>query len=365
VKSWATNDITQKLVNNTHIQKNGATSKNLNLTASLNWTLFDGLKIFATRKKVEDFQTLGALQVRGQMINTVAAIVGDYYNIVQQDQQLKSIADQMSISQQRMEIAHEKFTIGSGSKIDYLQAEVDLNAQKAAYLLQQTAIDKSKAVLDQEISLPANQTYQVEDTIPLNLNLVYADLESGVPKNNLGLQLAQENIDISKLSIQEYQADRFPVISLISNYNFSRQQSSAGFSLFSQNKGLTYGFAATIPIFNGLNVKREVEDARLNERYQQLSYSSQQSQVNLALVNAFKDYAYYKQALILEEQNLGVAQENVTVALAAFKQGQTTTVEVKVAQQGLEDAMSRLIAARYNTKLAEVNLLKLDGQLIQ
>jgi outer membrane protein TolC len=52
------------------------------------------------------------------------------------------------------------------------------------------------------------------------------------------------------------------------------------------------------------------------------------------------------------------------VALERFKQGVSTSIELREAQQSLEDGFNRLINARYNIKLAETQLLRLNGTLI-
>jgi outer membrane protein TolC len=275
----------------------------------------------------------------------------------------------MAISRERMKIAQNKFNSGLGSKIDLLQAQVDLNAQRSAYLQQQTAIAKSKSILNQLIALPADNDYQVEDSIPVNTGLILEDFRDSVFHNNPDLQLAAKNIDIARYSLQEIQRSRFPVISFNSAYAYGRQVNQQQTSRFSpssnQSNGLQYGFSASIPILNGFNISRQTKDAKLNIAYEQLNYQNQKSQVDVAVQNAFKDYNYYIQAMQLEEENLSVAQENMTVALEAFRQGQTTTIEVQTAQQGLADATYRLISARYNAKVAETVLLQLRGNILK
>jgi len=169
--------------------------------------------------------------------------------------------------------------------------------------------------------------------------------------------------------LKESKGDYFPVINFNSGYNFTKLNSNAAtnsFSpIFNQNGVFNYGFSATIPIFNGLNVHRQVRNAQLNVSYQQLSLENTRTKVDMALSNAFKDYEYYKTAVDLEEENLGLARENAMVALERFKQGVSTTIEVKEAQQSLEDAYNRLINARFNIKLAETQLLRLNGDLIK
>jgi outer membrane protein len=100
--------------------------------------LFDGLKMFATRNKLESIRNLGELAIKDQLQNSIATIIGGYYNIVQQKQQLKALSEQMSISEERVKLSDAKFSTGLAPKTDLLQSKVDLNAQKALYIRQQT-----------------------------------------------------------------------------------------------------------------------------------------------------------------------------------------------------------------------------------
>lgn len=365
-KTWNRTQTKQEFANGNKRDTTGIKSNNLNGNVTLNWTLFDGLKMFATRQKLEALRDLGNLAVKDQLVNTIASVMAGYYNIVQQKQQLRNIAEQMSISEERVKLSDAKFQTGLGPKTDWLQSKVDYNAQKAAWLRQQTVIEQAKASLNQLMAVEAGNTgYDVQDTIPLNLDLSYGALQQQVSQRNTTLKVARQNLTVSELALKESRGDYFPVINFNSGYNYTRNNSNAAtnsFSpIFNQNGVFNYGFSATIPIFNGFNVKRQVKNARLAVDYQQLALENERTRVNLNLVSAFKDYEYYKTAVTLEEENLGLARENVMVALERFRQGVSTVIELKEAQQSLEDAYNRLILARYNTKLAETELMRLNG----
>ncbi|MET6999721.1 TolC family protein [Chitinophaga defluvii] len=369
-KLWTNTHTKQEFANGNKRDTSGIKGNNLAAGLNLSWTLFDGLRMFATREKLEMIRALGETGVKNQVVNTVAEVIGGYYNIVQGKQQLRSIAEQMSISEERVKLSDAKFQTGLGPKTDLLQAKVDYNAQKAAFLRQQTVIEQSKAILNQLMGVtPNNTSYDVQDSIPFNTALSYAELQQSIPTGNTALKMAQQNLDVSRLALKEVRGDQFPVISFNSNYNFTRNNSNAATNSFSpvfnQNGTINYGFAATIPIFNGLNVRRQIKDAKLNIAWQQLSLDNERAKVDLSLGNAFKDYEYFKKAFALEEENLDLAKENVMVALERFRQGVSTTLELKEAQQSLEDANNRIIQARYNTKLAETELLRLKGDLLK
>lgn len=369
-RTWSHTATKQEFANGNKRDTSGIKSNNLQGNIALNWTLFDGLKMFATRQRLESLRDLGGLATKNQVINTVATVIAGYYNIVQQKQQLRNIAEQMSISEERVKLSDAKFSTGLGPKTDLLQSKVDLNAQKAAYLRQQTIIQQSKASLNQLMAVPAvSIDYEVQDSIPLNLGLSYGQAQQEAMKNNAGLNMAQQNVEISRLILKEARGDLFPVISFNSTYNYNRNNSNAATNSFSpvfnRNGIFNYGLSATIPIFNGLNVHRQMKNARLDIAYQQLALENEKSRVDLSVGNAFKDYEYYKAAVTLEEENIGLARENAMVALERFRQGVSTTLEVKEAQQSLQDAFNRLILARYNAKLAETELLRLQGQLMK
>lgn len=369
-KVWNITQTKQEFLNGSKRDTSGIRSNTLSGNVSLAWTLFDGLKMFATRQRVEALRDLGELAIKDQVVNTVANVVAGYYNVVQQKQQLRNISEQLSISEERVKLSDAKFQTGLGPKTDWLQSKVDYNALKASYLRQQTLIEQSKATLNQLMAVESGNTgYDVQDTIPLNLDLSYGGLKQEIQQRNTGLMVAQQNLKVSQLQLKESKGDYFPVINFNSAYNYSRVNSNAAtnsFSpIFNQNGVISYGFSATVPIFNGFNVKRQVNAARLNVDYQQLSLDNTRTQVDLLLTTAFKDYEYYKTAVTLEEENLGLARENVMVAMERFRQGVSTVIETKEAQQSLEDAYNRLINARYNIKLAETQLLRLNGMLVK
>jgi len=366
--TWNRNNQKQDFANGTKREGNVKTN-NLVGSLSMNWTLFDGGKMFVTRDKAEEFIRLGELGIKDQVINTVANVINTYYDIVRQKQQLKAVEEQMSISQTRVDLSQRKLDIGVGAKPDVLQSKVDLNAQKAAQLRQRTLIQQLKESLNQTMNAAPTSAYEVSDSIPLNTNLVLGDIQNNIENSNTVLQILRKNIDIANYTLRERKAERFPIVSFNSAYNLNRTNNDVALNpalpLFNRNRGYNYGFTATIPILNNRNNHRLIRQAELDIQYQRLIFDNQKSLLNLGVINAFKDYELQKQALELEEANILLAKENVTIILETYKLGQATYLQLREAQKSLEDAYNRLIAARYNTKLAETELLRLKGDLVK
>src|SRR5687768_10180996 len=121
-KVWNHNNQRQQLADGSKRALDNARSSNLTASVNMNWVLFDGLKMFATRERLAELQKLGELSVRNQVVNTIAAVVNNYYNIVQAKQSLKAVEEQMSISEERVKLADKKLSVGLGSKPELLQA---------------------------------------------------------------------------------------------------------------------------------------------------------------------------------------------------------------------------------------------------
>ena len=372
--NWTNNNQSQEFSDGTNRQGDVNTG-NVNAGVTLDWTLFDGLKMFTLKKKAEEYANLGQLELKNQVINTVAQVIEMYYIIVRQKQLLKAIEEQMSINQTRVDLSKRKLEVGMGTKPEYLQSQIDLNAQKTAKMQQETYIRELKLRLNQLINpLPEGQenqittTYEVSDSIPINSKLSLKEIQNNLEENNPGLQLSRKNLEIADLSVREIKADQFPVIEFNSAYNYRRSTNDIALNpflpLINQNNGFSYGFSATIPILNYRNTNRLIKHAELDLQYQSLSYVSERSRLNVNVVNAFNLFQLQLEMLSLEEENILLAKENVAITLETYRLGSTTFIQLREAEKSLNDAYDRLINARYNAKLAETELMRLKGELV-
>lgn len=363
------NNQKQKLADGSDRKANGIKSTNLNASVALNWVLFDGFKMFATRDKLKEYLLLGDLIIKNQIIDIVADVLNTYYNIVRQKQQLKAVEEQMGLNRERLKLAEIKLEVGLGIKPDVLQAKLDLNAQIATQLKQETLITQLKGDLNRLMAVDKGVNYDVLDSIPIDTTLTLAEIKTNIAETSPGLLLTRKNIDIANITLRERRAERLPTVSFNSAYNFSQTNNNTVINAFSplynQNKGFNYGLTAAIPIFNNYIARRNIRQAQADIDFRRLTLENQISLLNTNVENTFRTYELQKKQLSLEESNIALAKENVFIAYERYKQGVTTFLELREAQKSLEDAYNRLIAARYDTKVAETELLRLSGDLVR
>ena len=355
----------QEFSNGQTVNKSGVITKNFNAGLQLSYTLFDGFKMFATKERLALLEEQGELNLKLQLENTIEAVTLNYYQIVKQEQSIKGILAMMEVTQERLKLAETKLTIGSGSKVEVLQAKLDLNAQKSNLLLQRSLLQEAKNNLLQVMQAPQLKHFSVDSTFefePLSsIDVIRQKIES----NNRNVQLAKQMLLITDAEMKEIKSQSLPRLGLLSNHSFSRNQSTAGFALFNQNLGNSVGFNFTWNIFNGFIQKRQLEVARIQQHSNRLQVDRVLSSLYTESENAYMRWLNDQQTLKLEEENIQLAEQSLFIMLERMKLGLGNYLETKESQSSYEAAFTRLVNARFNLKESETKLRKLTGEFIQ
>lgn len=361
--NYSLTNLNQKFSNGQEINKNNVGGNNLNAAVNLNWTIFDGLKMFATKSKLKKMEEMGELQFKDEVQKIVAQTITTYYDVVRANLQLKAAQEGIKIAEERVKLTEMKFQVGSSGKTDWLQARVDLNAQKSNLFNLKNTIEQRKADLNMLLARAVETDFEVEATIPVNTSLnVNAN---AVEEKNLLLLSAIKQGEIAVQTKKEAFAGYLPNLRTNVGYSYGNAKSDAGFSLFNQNYGLNAGFTLTIPLFNGLNTIRQVKVAELQIASSKFTIEQVRIQQKLNLAKASKDWNISKQLLQLEEENKQLAEDNVMIALERFRLAQSTAIELRDAQKSFEESNARFANVRYQAKVAETELLRLQSELVK
>ncbi len=329
----------------------------------LSWKLFDGGKMFVTKNKLKEIETLGELQFRDRVLQTLYNVISAYYDVVRQKQQLNSINESMHYNEERVKIAQAGFNAGSLMKTDLLQARIDLNVTLENSINQQYNIDAAKKYLNELLGRGNNNQYDVVDSIPLNYTPDSEYLLQKLDSANTTILSYQKQSDIARLSLRESNRAYSPALSLNGGYYLNQANNSAGSVLNSRSYGPQIGGSLVIPIFSAGENRRKITTARIEVQSADYDLQNIKLQVNTDLQNALTSFENQKRLLQIEKDNNELTRENLLISLQRLRLGQTTSLEVHQAQENFVLSSTRLINFEYNLKIAETRLKQLIAAL--
>lgn len=361
----SSNSLKQKYSNNLEVNRNASLSTNAVADLAATWTIFDGMKMFNTKEKLSELYMLSQDELKIQIENTLQELITAYYSIVKQQQLLKSLREEILFSQERVTISDRKMNNGSGSRLEWLQTKTDFNRQRSIEIELESNIDAERMNLNLLMGRKIETPFAVEDSVIITYKPMIEDLKKSVLDQNNQINYFKRNQRISQLELKEKQSLRFPVINLNAHYIYSKTTNEAGFTLLNQINGFNYGATATIPLFHGLNINRQIKNSKIDALNSDISFENMQSQINSDLLNAWRTFKKNLELLQIEEQNIGYAREVLSVSQERYRIGMSSVIEQQNVQRTFEEAMKRLAEARFNAKISETILRRLNGELVK
>ena len=348
----------------TKTKLDNAKSNSLTYGVGLDWTIFDGMRMFAKLDQLKELQKLGEAQLKLTVITRISDVNAAYYDLVQQQQQLAALDTTIVISKQRLTLAQNRFTIGKASKLEVLNAQVDLNTDQVALLRQKELYANSKILLNQLLARDVTTDFKVIDELQVDISLLLPELRTLAEKQNPQLEAQIINKRISELQLKQIKAARYPTVKVNTAYNFSESQSSLGFVSQSHSRGLNYGFSASLNIFDGYSQNRNEKIAKIQIENSKITIEQQNLTLNSQLATSYQTYLTNLELIALEENNKAIAKQNLNITLDKFRIGTITTLEFRTAQLNYVNAKVRYSNAQFQGKLSEIALRELAGNLI-
>ena len=353
----------QQLANGNEFNTAGAPFNAANVGVQLNWPLLDGRRRYATKRRLEALESLGQLNLRTAVQTTTATVLQAYYDIVRGRLQERALLEIIALNEERLRIAEARLAAGFAAQTDALQARIDLNQRRADLLNQQTAIAAAKRTLNRLLVRASDTTFEVDENL---INTYQPDRSALIEKmlaQNPTLMALQRTAEVSALVVEESRALNKVRINGLGQLSAQRSDNGAGFTTSNTQAGLTIGANLVLPLYTGGNLRRQVEVSRLAAQQAVLRVDIQRITVETDLDNQLALFQTQQQVLVLEEENVRTARENLTVSTERFRLGQANGLEIQTAQNTLEQALTRRNLVLYNLKIAELQLRFLAGEL--
>ena len=346
----------------------GVITKTYNTSLGINYTLFDGMGRKYNYKQLKETYNLTELQARQTIENTYLQLFTIYFQIARLSENKNNLREALDISQKRLQRAKYQYEYGQATKLEYLNAQVDVNNDSINLITAKQQLSNAKRGLNVILGIDKETTYTVETNVDYSKLINYSEIEQKTLKNNSLLQQNEKNVAISEFNIKVNKASYFPTLNFNASYGLNRTENENlvnpfGARLITSN-GLNAGLNLSWNIFDGGARKTRVKNAVIALDNQKIALEQQKVTIKNNLKNTWENYNNQFFILKAQEQNVLTTENNFNRTEERFKLGQITSVEFRQAQINLLNARTALNNAKFDAKLIELQILQLSGDIL-
>lgn len=342
---------------------NNSRSDALTAGVALNWRLFDGLGMFVTQERYEEMLAIGELNTQMAIENLIVNVSASYYNVIMQHSKLDAARHSLGLSTERYKEARDKYVIGVLSGLDAQQAKLDLNADSSNYMKQKELLKSAYIALNLSMNADLQQAMYVKDSITLLEPLSFKELNDNMLELNTTLMIGRRDRKVSELDMKLARAALYPTLDFAAGYNYSRTKTPEATTSLNRTNGPYWGFSVSMDVFNRLDNRKRIKNARLDMENADLSYQDAELQLKADLAQLYNTYENNLQIVSFEKESAAVAFENLDAALEKYKLGTLSGIEFREFQRSYIDAVDREVTAAFQAKVSELSLLLISGEL--
>lgn len=344
------------------INGNNATGNSAAAGVTGSMLLYNGGRVIATKKRLEQLQLQSEDLLNAQVQNTMASVMTAWFDVVRQQGYIKTIDLAIDVAQKKLDIIKARQDVGLANNADLFQAQVDLNNLLQTRESQLLTIRQSHTELLRLLTLKPDSVIDVRDTIVVDTTLTLDAVMNGL-HTNFDVKAAEEQVRINSLIVTETGAQRYPTVRASGGYSYSRTQSQVGNLTLNQSYGPFVGVTVNVPIYNGSIYKRQQKVAELNTDIAGIQRDILLRDYSANIVKSYNAYILNLRQLDTQKKNYALSQQLLDLVLQRFQLRQATIVDLAQAQQSLITAGYAVINLSYAAKASEIELKRVSNQL--
>ncbi len=360
-QNWSINNTRQEFFSGQVNEATNAKNKSTNAALLLNWTFFDGFRMFALDKRLQQQQDYATLNLSAEMEMKIyqATIL---FATIQQQQKMTEVYEQaLDLSRARYNFNDLRVKHGSESELMLIQSRLDLIEDSSSLLQHQKNVADLKVDLAQLMGQNSSYQFQVNGELQMNQDLSWEETLKQAKEQNTQLLLAKSAIAITEMQRKEIQSYYYPQLSFYAQYGFGSSQNQIGILNSSRFYGTGFGFTLSWTILDRLSTYTQLKNNALSIENSKLAEEQQALFIENELRKDFNEYQWALTNLKMESQNIVNAEEVLGIAQKTFENGALNSLDLREIQFSVVQAQSRYLLAQLAVKTAELNLLLTTG----
>lgn len=367
-------------------------SRTNNWQLNANVPLFAGFQQVNTIKQNEIDLRASEQDVLSAQNDITLQIINSYLNILFADELIKISQQTKDLTQQQLDRTRILFDAGSVAENAVLDLESQLAADDLELINAQNQRDFSRLTLMQVLNLPSSDDFRIvvpdipepdQDPILINGQQVYEVALQTLP----AIQGADLRVLSAAKGLEVARGAYYPRLSMFAGYNtfyssardfrfpeegalqatpigFTdsngqnpfiiytpvttfRRETYAYFDQLKDGVGKNFGFSLQVPIFNGLQVRSNVQRAKLQQQDAQLNADIARNNLRQTIEQAYVDAVAAQRRYTSAKEQLRAAEKNYSNAQLRLSSGVINTVDFNIIANSYRAAQSNLLQAKY------------------
>ena len=339
-------------------------STSINGNIEFSYNLFNGLGSIYTYQKLKKQSDLKSTELLIQIEQALIKTAKQYYDIAYLQEQNKIYSDLLDVSKERYERVKIQNQFGNASKLDLLSAEIDLNKDSVNLINSNYDLKVAKNQLNQTLNRELTLDFNVDNKVDINSDLVYSDLNNEIQKNNNNILFQQYLIEVSKKDKKINSSSIFPQVNISAQYGYNNTESNTSLILDQTSLGLTGYINFTWDIFDGLARGKINQNKKIEIESNKLQLIAIEQEIQKEFNSTYQLYSNSINLIDIEKRNQSTSEKFFERAKEQFYQGQLSRNDFRLAQIDLSMSKNRLNQTLYTAKIAELNLYRLSGKIL-
>ncbi|MEE1976520.1 TolC family protein [Maribacter cobaltidurans] len=256
--------------------------------------------------------------------------------------------------------------------MDILNAQVDVTNDSITLLNTKQQLENAKRDLNVLLNQDLSTNFVVDTLVTFIPRISLVEYMEQSVSYNVAILQTERNLKINEYDIKVNRSGYLPTIGLTGSYGWNRSQNPDQVFFTGQvfpgtnNTQISFGLGASLTwnLFDGGGTAVRVKNAKITYANQELLRKQVELEVNRDMQNAMAIFENRLRIFRIQEQNVVTNQNNFERSREQFQLGRITSIEFRQAQINLLNAQTNKNLAKYDAKLAELQLLQLTGQLL-
>jgi outer membrane protein len=314
------------------------------------------------RKTLEE---LVRKNVQNTEVDVKESVYKTYYNVLSGNKAMSFLVENIVSMEKMLHEVKVSYDNGLVEKLDVDRMQVQLTNLKTEETKLKNMLEVSTALLKYQIGMPSKQQIVLTDSLSTS------QIKEGLVTINdfnytqrIDYQLVETQKKVYEYDLKRYKLNALPTLSLFGIGGLSR--ASNEFNYF--NSAMWYGYVGyglnlSIPIFNGFQRRRQVDQAFLAVKKAEVTMENMRQTIDFQQEQSTTTFRNNILTLEAQEKNMGLAQDVYKTTQIKYREGVGSSVEMSTAENDLLKAQNNYFGALYDAVVAKIEYLKSYGKL--